>query len=155
MVDEASLGQPNKHRPVVDPLLEVGWKVAFIDDLDLYSGYRVFPNIADLGGLERKRERCQTSAPDETLKDRLNLKPSSTQQNVPRVNFICCLHPHLRGNSQLLQELCLWVGAGRTHRSNTGPFKRKGVTELFLRSLTPVTARLLLPGNPAVLGGWL
>lgn len=113
MVDEALLGQPNKHRPVVDPLLEVGWKVAFIDDLDLYSGYRVFPNIADLGGLERKRERCQTSAPDETLKDRLNLKPSSTQQNVPRVNFICCLHPHLRGNSTAAGALL--VGWCRTN----------------------------------------
>lgn len=76
MVDEASLGQPNQHRPVVDPLLEVGWIITFIDDLDLYSGYRVFPYVADLGGLERKRERCQTSpAPDETSKDRLHPKP--------------------------------------------------------------------------------
>lgn len=76
MVDKAFLGQPNKHRPTVDPLLKVGWKIAFIDDLDLYSGYRVFPYVVGLGGLERKRERCQTSpAPDETQKHGLDLKP--------------------------------------------------------------------------------
>lgn len=44
----------------------------------------------------------------------------------------------------------MWVGP--RHRSNTGPFRRKGVTELLLRSLIPVTPRLLFPRNPAVLG---
>lgn len=57
MEDKASWDQTDKYRPVVDSALKVRCMVTFIDDFNLHAGYRVFLNVVDLGGLERKRER--------------------------------------------------------------------------------------------------